>query len=120
MKSVILLKQTPRILSSLSVIPKADLYLTSSIILETACTFCLPNVKHNKLWYIPIYTGYGISFYLFPKCLDKYTLNLAYTIWSGVGIMCTFILDVLLKRDVFTIKKLLGIFIIIHGIYMIH
>tara|TARA_Y100000992_G_C21207903_1_gene463896 strand:+ start:684 stop:1046 length:363 start_codon:yes stop_codon:yes gene_type:complete len=120
MKSVILLKQTPHIIGSLKAISKADLYLSSSIVLETACTFCLPNVKYNKLWYVPVYTGYGISFYLFPKCLDKYTLNMAYTIWSGVGIMSTFILDVLLKRDVFTLKKLLGIFIIIQGIYMIH
>jgi small multidrug resistance pump len=98
--------------------PSPELYLTSSILLETACTFCLSNVKYNKLWYIPIYAGYGVSFYLFPKCLDKYTLNMAYTIWSGVGILFTFLLDVLLKRDVFTIKKLCGMFIVIHGIYL--
>ena len=54
--------------------------LTSSILLETACTVCLTKVNENKLWYIPIYTGYGLSFYLFPKALDKYSLNLAYTV----------------------------------------
>ena len=95
-----------------------DLYLSSSIILETACTLCLPNVKQNKLWFIPIYMGYGVSFYLFPKSLDKYSLNLAYTIWCGVGIVFTFIMDLILKRDVITIKKLMGIMVVIQGIQL--
>lgn len=96
-----------------------EVYLTSSIILETACTVCLSKVNQNKLWYIPIYTGYGVSFYLFPKALDKFSLNLAYTIWSGFGIIFTFLLDIILKKEVFTIKKLFGIFTVIYGIYMI-
>ena len=65
----------------------SELYLASSIVLETACTMCLANVNNNKLWFIPIYAGYGVSFYLFPKCLDKFSLNMAYTLWSGFGIM---------------------------------
>jgi multidrug transporter EmrE-like cation transporter len=96
-----------------------DVYLTSSIVLETACTFCLPNVNHNKLWFIPIYTGYGISFYFFPKCLSKYSLSTAYTLWSGFGIIFTFLLDIALKREVFQIKKLIGILVVIYGISMI-
>lgn len=96
-----------------------ETYLTSSIILETACTVCLSKVNQNKLWYIPIYTGYGISFYLFPKSLDKFSLNLAYTLWSGFGIIFTFLLDIILKKEVFTIKKCIGIFTVIYGIYMI-
>lgn len=96
-----------------------EVYLSSSIILETACTMCLTKVNNNKLWYIPIYTGYGLSFYLFPKALDKFSLNMAYTLWSGFGIIFTFLLDIALKKEVFTIKKIFGIFTIIYGIYMI-
>ena len=96
-----------------------EVYLSSSIILETACTVCLTKVNNNKLWYIPIYTGYGLSFYLFPKALDKFSLNMAYTLWSGFGIIFTFLLDIALKKEVFTIKKIFGIFTIICGIYMI-
>ena len=77
------------------------------------------NVNNNKLWYIPIYTGYGMSFYLFPKCLNKYSLSTAYTLWSGFGIIFTFILDIVLKREVFKFKKLLGIFVVVYGISMI-
>lgn len=101
-------------------ITSAEVYLSSSILLETACTLCLSNVNKNKLWMIPIYTGYGISFYLFPKCLDKYTLNFAYTVWSGVGIISTFLLDIALKRQTLRLKNILGIFAVIYGIYLLH
>ncbi len=97
----------------------SELYLASSIILETGCTLCLSNVNSNKLWFIPIYAGYGVSFYLFPKCLDKFSLNLAYTLWSGFGIIFTFFIDIALKREVFHIKKLFGIMTVIYGISLI-
>lgn len=96
-----------------------DLFLTSSILLETTSTLCLPNVHNNKLWFIPIYMGYGVSFYLFPKCFDKYNLNVAYTIWSGIGILFTFLVDVCLKRDTLTLKKVIAFAMIVKGICMI-
>ena len=43
---------------------------------------------------------------------------MAYTIWCGVGIVFTFIMDLLLKRDIFTIKKLMGIMVVIQGIQL--
>ena len=97
----------------------SELYLASSILLETACTMCLTNVNNNKLWFIPIYAGYGVSFYLFPKCLDKFSLNLAYTLWAGFGIMFTFLIEIALKKEVFNIKKLIGIVTVIYGISLI-
>lgn len=97
----------------------SELYLASSIVLETACTMCLANVNSNKLWFIPIYTGYGVSFYLFPKCLDKFSLNLAYTLWSGFGIVFTFLIEIALKKESFHIKKLFGIMTVIYGISLI-
>ncbi len=98
---------------------RPELYLGSSILLETACTICLPKTSFNKLWFIPIYSGYGISFYLFPKCLNKYNLNVAYSIWCGFGIITTFLFDIILKKDIFTLKKVLGIFLMIQSIFLI-
>ena len=98
---------------------KADVYLSSSILLETACTLCISNVNQNKLWFIPIYTGYGISFYLFPKSFVKYSVSTAYTLWSGFGIVLTFIIDLLLQRETFHIKKALGMSSILFGIFII-
>lgn len=96
-----------------------EVYLTSSIVLETACTLCLPKVNENKIWFAPIYAGYGISFFLFPKALEKFQLNVAYAIWSGFGIILTYLVDVAMKRDMITIKKILGMLSIINGICFI-
>lgn len=98
---------------------KADVYLSSSILLETACTLCLSNVNENKLWFIPIYTGYGISFYLFPKSFVKYSVSTAYTLWSGFGIILTFIIDLLLEKEKFHIKKAFGMSSVLFGIFFI-
>ena len=103
----------------LLLVKKPELYLATSIILETACTFGLSNVNQNKLLYIPIYLGYGISFYLFPKSLERFSLNVAYTLWSGVGIIFTLLLDIMMKKDILTIKKVLGICSVISGMAMI-
>ena len=89
----------------LLLVKKPELYLATSIILETACTFGLSNVNQNKLLYIPIYLGYGISFYLFPKSLERFSLNVAYTLWSGVGIIFTLLLDIMMKKDILTIAE---------------
>ena len=93
-----------------------DSYLFLSIILETSSTICLRNVNFNKLWYIPSYLGYGISFYIFPKSLTKYSLSTAYQIWSGFGIILTTLIDTIYFNNILKIKNLLGILIMIIGI----
>ena len=93
-----------------------DTYLFTSIILETASTICLRNVNYNKLWYIPSYLGYGISFYIFPKSLTKYNLSTAYQIWSGFGIILTTLIDTIFFNYILKIKNLLCILIMIIGI----
>ena len=93
-----------------------DIYLSTSIILETISTICLKNTIQNNIWYIPSYCGYAISFYIFPKSLSKYTLSTAYTLWCGFGIILTTLIDKLFYKEIITFKKLSGIFIILYGI----
>ena len=95
-----------------------DIYLFLSIILETSSTICLRNVNYNKLWYFPSYIGYGISFYIFPKSLTKYSLSTAYQIWCGAGIILTRIIDTFYLNNILKIKNLIGILIIIIGIML--
>lgn len=93
-----------------------DNYLCTSIILETASTICLRNVNYNKLWYIPSYIGYGISFYLFPKSLIKYKISTAYQIWCGFGIILTTLIDFLFFNKILKTKNIVGILVMIIGI----
>ena len=89
-----------------------------TILIETISTTCLKKVTTNKIWFIPVYTGYALSFYLFPKSLQKYSLNSAYTLWSGFGILFTLVIDLLFYKEIITLKKFLGIISVITGIYL--
>lgn len=104
--------------AQISMIDRPDIYLVSSIILETLSTCCLKNTLTNKIWFLPVYTGYGIAFYTFPKCLNKYSLSIAYTIWCGGGIILTSILDKVFFKEVITLKKLLSTAVILYGVYL--
>ena len=96
---------------------KQELILLSSILLETLSTCCLKKTMVNKIWYIPVYTGYGLSFYLFPKSLTQFSLSSAYTIWCGFGIILTTIIDKIFYNQLITLKKICGTMIVIIGIY---
>ena len=95
---------------------KFDILLLGSITLETVSTIALKKTLNNKLWFIPVYSGYGLSFYIFPKILQKYSLSFAYTIWCGIGIIITTIFDSILYSEIITFRKILSSIIIIYGI----
>ena len=96
-----------------------DKYLISSIILESLSTFTLKKTLNNKYWFFAVYLGYGISFYIFPKALEKYSLSYAYTIWCGLGLIITTILDLIFYKTKITSKKIIGTLTIISGIKLI-
>jgi small multidrug resistance pump len=97
----------------------AEIFLFSSILLETISTACLKKTLINKLWFIPVYTGYGLSFYMFPKSLTQFTLSSAYSIWCGLGMLLTFIIDKIIYNQIITRQKMLGCLILIYGIKLI-
>lgn len=93
-----------------------DMYLACSVLLETLSTCCLQHTLQNNLYYIPAYIGYGISFYLFPKALTKYPLNVAYTIWSGIGILLTTVYVTCMTLQLPTIQRMIGMMFVVLGI----
>ena len=78
---------------NVNILQNADKILMGSIILETCSTALLKNTAKNKIWFLPVYSGYAISLYIFPRCLDKYALSTAYSIWCIGGIVLTTTLD---------------------------
>lgn len=97
----------------------AETYLVSSIVLETSSTCLIKNTLNDKRWFIPVYTGYAISFYIFPKCLKKFQLGVAYSIWSGMGIILTLLYDIICMKSVCTIKQLFGMLSVVIGICLV-
>ena len=95
---------------------KFDILLLGSITFETLSTIALKKTLNNKLWFIPAYSGYGLSFYIFPKVLEKYSLSFAYTLWCGIGIILTTIYDIIFLKQTISFRKILSSIIIIYGI----
>lgn len=96
-----------------------EIFLISSILLETLSTCCLKKTLNNKIWFLPSYLGYGLSFYIFPKSLTQFSLSTAYSIWCGIGIILTYIIDKIIYNEMLTISKSIGCLIIIYGIKLI-
>lgn len=97
-----------------------DVYLLLSVFTEIASTLCLNQTKTEKLFFIPAFIGYGISFYLFPKCLSKYSLSLAYTFWCGMGILITTVYDIYFNSLKISLNKITGILLILSGFFVIN
>tara|TARA_X000000368_G_scaffold325827_1_gene262850 strand:- start:7017 stop:7397 length:381 start_codon:yes stop_codon:yes gene_type:complete len=105
-------------IQQITMIDRSTTYLVSSILLETLSTCCLKNTINNKIWFLPVYAGYGISFYTFPKSLNKYSLSIAYTIWCGAGIILTNIFDKIFYKEIITFKKTISTAFILLGVFL--
>jgi len=97
---------------------RPDLYLIGSILLETLSTCCLKYTIADKRWFLPVYSGYAVAFYTFPKTLNKYSLSVAYTIWCGGGIVLTTVFDTLIFKELITYKKIVSSLVILFGIIL--
>lgn len=95
---------------------ECDIYLCVSTILEVFSTICLDHSKNNTFLLLPVLAGYILSYYLFTRCLDKYSLGTAYTIWSCVGVVITIIYDCLYYSKPITYLKVVGIITIVSGL----
>ncbi|EAD5385558.1 quaternary ammonium compound efflux SMR transporter BcrB [Listeria monocytogenes] len=63
--------------------------------------------------------GMGSAFYLLPKALEHIPLGTAYAIWSGAGTALTAIVGILVWKEKFNLKILLGLLIIIAGVVVL-
>ncbi|WP_313636868.1 multidrug efflux SMR transporter [Paenibacillus sp.] len=62
---------------------------------------------------IGVILGMGLAFYSLSKTIP---LGTAYAIWSGVGTALTAIIGVVIYKENFNRKKLLGLLLIIGGV----
>ena len=64
--------------------------------------------------------GYSISFYFLSLVLKVIPMGLSYAIWSGFGIVLISIVGLVFYRQQLDYPALLGIFLIISGVVVIH
>lgn len=67
-----------------------------------------------------VVVGYGISFYLLSLSLKVIPIGTAYALWSGIGIVLTVIVGIVLWRETMDWARGIGIFLIMLGILIIN
>ncbi len=67
-----------------------------------------------------VVVGYGISFYLLALSLKVIPLGTAYALWSGIGIVLTVLIGMVIWREPMDWARGIGITLIIVGIAVIN
>ena len=67
-----------------------------------------------------VVVGYGLSFYLLSLSLKVMSIGIAYALWSGIGIVLTVIIGMVLWREPMDWARGIGIFLIMVGIIIVN
>ena len=97
-------------------------YLSLAILFEIAATSLLKlSQGFSKLFFGCLaLTFYGLCFFFLSLSLKGIQVNLAYAIWSGIGLVGTTILSILLWHEKVTAVSLLGISLVIVGLVLLN
>lgn len=69
---------------------------------------------------IGVVVGYGTAFYCLALTLKVIPIGTAYAIWAGLGTALTAIVGVVLYKERFNRKKVLGVLCIILGVVVLN
>ena len=90
----------------------SEVIATTALKLSDGFTKIVPSVI--------VVIGYVASFYLLSISLKVIPIGLAYAIWSGVGIVLTVIVGILIWRETLDWARVIGIIFIILGVLIIN
>jgi small multidrug resistance pump len=90
----------------------AELFGTTALNLSEGFTEPLPSVG--------VLVGYGFSFYLLSLVLEDLPIGLVYGTWSAVGIVGIAAIGVIAFDEPVDIVGLLGIALIVAGVYVLN
>jgi len=103
---------------SIELLKNSWVLLYSAIVLEIGGTMAIKYSEgFSKLFPSTCVIGlYCASFYAMSLAVKKIELGVAYAIWSGVGIILTSALGVMLFNEEINLKKIVSIMIIMIGV----
>jgi len=64
--------------------------------------------------------SYGICFYFLALAMKSIDLSISYAIWSGVGIVLTTVIAVLIWKESINLATILGISLILIGVVILN
>ncbi|MFJ3388070.1 DMT family transporter [Lysinibacillus sp. NPDC086135] len=69
---------------------------------------------------VGVVVGYGTAFYFLSLTLQSLAIGTAYAIWAGVGTALTAVIGVVFYKELFNLKKIMGILLIIVGVVILN
>jgi len=97
-------------------------FLFISIISEVFASSMLKLTNGFKRLFpsIGVVVGYGTAFYFFSLTLQSLAIGTAYAIWAGIGTALTAIIGIIFYKELFNLKKMMGILLIIVGVVILN
>ncbi|GAB0169323.1 multidrug efflux SMR transporter [Lysinibacillus sp. CTST325] len=97
-------------------------FLFISIISEVFASSMLKLTNGFKRLFpsIGVVVGYGTAFYFFSLTLQSLAIGTAYAIWAGLGTALTAIIGIIFYKELFNLKKIMGILLIIVGVVILN
>lgn len=69
---------------------------------------------------VGVVVGYGTAFYFLSLTLQSIAIGTAYAIWAGVGTALTVVIGIVFYKELFNLKKMMGILLIIVGVVILN
>lgn len=97
-------------------------FLFIAIVAEVFASSILKRTEgFSRIWpSLGVVVGYGTAFYCLALTLKTIPIGTAYAIWAGLGTALTAIVGVVLYKELFNRKKVLGILCIILGVVVLN
>ena len=97
-------------------------FLLLAIVAEVFASSMLKRTEGlTRIWpSIGVVVGYGTAFYCLALTLKVIPIGTAYAIWAGLGTALTAIVGVVLYKEIFNRKKVIGILCIIMGVVVLN
>lgn len=98
------------------------LILSLAILLEVCGTVCL-KLSHGMTRPLPVVgvvIFYLSTFTLMSLCLKNLEIGTVYAVWSGAGTALVAIIGILYFAESFNWMKILGLFLVIAGVILLH
>ena len=69
---------------------------------------------------VGVFICYGIAFYVLATIMDTLPLNVTYATWSGVGLVATAIIAVIVFGETMNVYNIIGIILIFAGVLVLN
>lgn len=97
------------------------LLLGLAILFEVAGTTLMKvSIDHGRVWTVPAYVMYALSFSMFPYVLESVPLNVAYLCWSGMGSLCVSLVSLVVFEESYTWAQIVGFAFVFVGMVMVY